>query len=302
MIFDIQRFSTHDGPGIRTVVFFKGCPLSCPWCENPESQSTQPELLYTQARCIDCHSCLDPSLGSAVSAGQSSGIVVDRSVVPGPAMGEACPALALRLAGREASAAEILAEAGRDAAFFRSSGGGLTFSGGEPFAQPLLLEELARGAADLGLRTAVETCLAAPWKDISRLVGRIGLWLVDLKHTEPTTFEAATGGKAEPILGNLGKLAGRGAEIELRLPLIPGFNDDEASMRAILAFAASLPLAPGGKRRKLDILPYHDLVMGKYAALGLEYPYPSGLRVDAARVAAYAELGRSLGLDVSIGG
>jgi len=217
-------------------------------------------------------------------------------------MGEACPALALRLAGREASAAEILAEAGRDAAFFRSSGGGLTFSGGEPFAQPRLLEELARGAAARGLHTAVETCLAAPWEDIAALVGHIGLWLVDLKHTEPARFEAATGGRAELILGNIEKLAMRGAEIELRLPLIPGFNDDEISMRDILGFAAGLPPAPGGKRRALDILPYHDLAMGKYAALGLDYAYPSGLRVDTARIQAYAELGRSLGLDVSVGG
>ena len=303
MIFDVQRFSTHDGPGIRTVVFFKGCPLACPWCENPESQSFLPELLYKPSTCIDCGSCLDPALGAALSLGSGSGVVVDRRALAGPGYATACPALALRLAGRNASAAEILAEVRRDEAYFRRSGGGVTFSGGEPLAQIELLRELAKGAVDAGIETAVETCLAARWADIESLVGLIGLWLVDLKHTDPTSFEEATGGDASLVLGNIEALARAGARIRLRVPVIPGFNDDEASMLGILSFAAGLPGGPAGAhRRALDLLPYHDLAAGKYAALGRSYPYAAGARVDASCMEAYAELGRSLGLDITVGG
>jgi pyruvate formate lyase activating enzyme len=301
MIFDIQRFSTHDGPGIRTVVFFKGCTLSCPWCENPESQSFAPELLYTPARCIDCGSCLDPICGGAMRRDGVGGIEVERGVEPGPLLATVCPALALRLAGREASAPEILAEVLKDEAFFKGSGGGVTFSGGEPLAQVELLDELARGAVERGLDTAIETCLAVPWQAVERLLGSIRHWLVDLKHCDPAAFRAATGGDASQVLGNIERLARSGADLTLRVPVVPGFNDDEASMGAILRFAASLPGAAGARRR-LDLLPYHDLAMGKFAALGRSYPYETGLRVEAGRIEAYAQLGRSLGLDISLGG
>jgi pyruvate formate lyase activating enzyme len=300
MIFDIQRFSTHDGPGIRTVVFFKGCTLSCPWCENPESQSFEPELLYTASRCIDCGSCLEPACAGAMRRSPGGLVEVERGVRPSPALATVCPSLALRLAGRDAGAPEILAEILRDEAFFRRSGGGVTFSGGEPLAQVELLEELARGAVERGLDTAIETCLAVRWEAVERLLSSIRHWLVDLKHCDPEIFRASTGGDAGLVLGNIERLARSGADITFRVPMIPGFNDDEASMGAILRFAASLPRS--APRPRLDLLPYHDLAMGKFTALGRSYPYAPGLRVEAGRIEAYAELGRSLGLDITLGG
>ena len=303
MIFDIQRFSTHDGPGIRTVVFFKGCPLSCAWCENPESQSFARELLFTKARCVGCGSCLDPVHGGAVRKASVGGIEVDRKVGPLPSIAGACPSLALRLAGSEASVEEILAVVLKDAAFYRNSGGGVTFSGGEPFAQVELLDELVGASAAHGLDTAVETCLAVPWGAVERLIGRIGHWLVDLKHIDSDAFRAGTGGEVDLVLGNIERLALAGADIAFRVPAIPGFNDDEVSMRGILAFASSLPFASGSAgRRRLDILPYHDLARGKYEALGRPYFFAPGTHVEPAHIAAFVELGRGLGLDITLGG
>jgi pyruvate formate lyase activating enzyme len=303
MIFDIQRFSTHDGPGIRTVIFFKGCPLSCAWCENPESQSFDRELLFIKARCVGCGSCLDPVNGGAMRKASEGEVEVDRKVRPPPSIAGACPSLALRLAGSEASVEEILAVVLKDEAFYRNSGGGVTFSGGEPFAQVELLDELVGASAGHGLDTAVETCLAVPWGAVERLIGRMGHWLVDLKHTDSDAFRAGTGGEVRLVLGNIERLALAGADIAFRVPLIPGFNDDEVSMRGIFVFASSLPFPSGtAGRRKLDILPYHDLARGKYEALGRPYPFMPGARVEAARIAALAELGRGMGLDITVGG
>lgn len=307
MIFDIQRFSTHDGPGIRTVVFFKGCPLRCPWCENPESQSPKAELLYTRSRCVGCRSCI-AAAPAAVVAGAAGGIEVIRDAEPPRSLASACPASALRLAGREATTAEILAEVLRDRAFFAKSGGGLTLSGGEPLAQIDAACELLEAALGEGLDIAIETCLAVGRPSVERLTSLPLHWLADLKHTNGEAFRGATGGDAALVLGNLRFLAESGADLSLRVPVVPLFNDDEASMRGILEFAASLPppARPSGNaerpRRSLHLLPYHDLAAGKYAALGRSYAYPLGLRLESGKIEAFAEQGTELGLDVSIGG
>ena len=341
MIFDIQRFSTHDGPGIRTVVFFKGCPLACPWCENPESQSFRPELLYTKSRCVNCGSCVqadkdkalraDSASGMALRADPAGGIIIDRGVEPSLELGAVCPALALRIAGREASADEIMAEVLKDRSFFATSGGGLTLSGGEPLAHIDFAMELFAAALAEGIDIAIESCLAVSRSSVERAAALPLHWLADLKHSDAAAFRAAvarkgagqgtaraaagaaasgdvisstredSGGDGAIPLGNLEYLAGRGADLTIRVPVIPGFNDDETSMRGILEFAAGLPRPLSGRRR-VDLLPYHDLAAGKYAGLGRTYAYPPGLRVENGHMARYAELGRSLGLDIVIGG
>ncbi|MDP3179693.1 MAG: radical SAM protein, partial [Spirochaetaceae bacterium] len=199
---------------------------------------------------------------------------------------------------------QIMGEVLKDRSFFAKSGGGLTLSGGEPLAQIVLAEELIRAALAAGVDVAIETCLAVSWKDIERVADLKLRWLADLKHVDPAAYRRATGGDARLALGNLRRLADRGADLSIRVPLVPGFNDDEASMREILEFAAALP--PAGQstfgRRRVDLLPYHDLAAGKYAALGRKYNYPPGARVDGERMNRYAELGLSLGLDISLGG
>jgi len=305
MIFDIQRFSTHDGPGIRTVVFFKGCPLACAWCENPESQSYSPELLYSRSNCIDCGSCLQESNNGAVKRDPEGGVAVDRTVEPPVSLASVCPARALRIAGREASVAEIMAEVLKDRSFFVKSGGGLTLSGGEPLAQIDMAEELLRAALSAGIDIAIETCLVADRTSVERVAVLPLRWLADLKHVDPEKFHKATGGDLAPVLGNLRYLAEEGADLTIRVPIVPGFNDDERSFCGILEFAASLPSpasAGSATGRHVHLLPYHDLAAGKYAALGRSYPYPLGMKLAPGLVETIAERGRSLGLGISLGG
>lgn len=301
MLFDIQRFSTHDGPGIRTVVFLKGCPLSCAWCENPESQSFRAELVYTRDRCVSCHSCLQTDRRGAVGPSEAGGIVVNRGTEPGDELRQACPALALRLVGREASVEEILEEVLKDRSFFAKSGGGLTLSGGEPLAQADFARAILEAALAEDLDVALETCLAVPRGSVERVADLKIRWLADLKHTEAEAFRRGTGGQVGLVLENLEYLAERGVDLTLRVPVIPTFNDDDASMLAILRFAAELP-PPGTGRRRVDLLPYHDFAAGKYAGLGRTYAYAPGLRVPGERMNDYAERGRALGLTVTIGG
>lgn len=301
MIFDIQRFSTHDGPGIRTVVFFKGCPLACAWCENPESQSFRPELLYTRSRCIGCGSCLQATDGGAVKSGPEGGILIDREVEPPESLGSVCPARALRIAGREASIPEIMAEVLKDRSFFSKSGGGLTLSGGEPLAQIDFAMDLFEAALAEGIDLAVESCLAVKRASVERAAALPLRWLADLKHTEPEALRRGTGGDATVVLGNLEYLAKLSADLTIRVPVIPGFNGDEGSMRGILQFAAGLPRPAEGKLQ-VDLLPYHDLAAGKYAGLGRSYGFPPGTKVESGLMDRYAEIGRSLGLEISIGG
>lgn len=299
MIFDIQRFSTHDGPGIRSIVFFKGCPLRCAWCENPESQSFLPELLYKSGACVGCGSCLAPSFGGVMSAPEGPGKApAVRRDLPVPAgFGSPCPSLALRLAGKEMDAASIVEEVLRDEAFFRKSGGGVTLSGGEPLAQAALSLEIAKELLARGIDVAVESSLAVPRAVTESFATLALLWLVDLKHIDAEAFRKGTGGELAPILANLEYLAASGAAMVLRVPVIPGFNADR--VRDILAYASGLG---GRKGLRLDLLPYHDLAAGKYQALGRSYPYPRGMAVDRARLAEDAAYGASLGLEISIGG
>jgi pyruvate formate lyase activating enzyme len=301
MIFDIQRFSTHDGPGIRTVVFLKGCPLACAWCENPESQSFKPELLYTRTRCVGCGSCVEADTRGALRMNPAGGILIDRGVEPGVELVAVCPALALRIAGREAGVDEIIGEVLKDKSFFSKSGGGLTLSGGEPLAQIDFAMSLFEAARAEEIDIAIETCLAVGRDRVERAAALPLHWLADLKHTDAAAFRAWTGGDVALALDNLNYLAGTGADLTIRVPVVPGFNDDADSMCGILRFAAGLP-RPSSAPRRVDLLPYHDLAAGKYTALGRNYTFLPGSRVADARMRNYAELGRSLGLEISIGG
>lgn len=340
MIFDIQRFCTHDGDGIRTIVFFKGCPLRCTWCENPESQAAQPELLFDPRHCIGCASCLVPEARGLMHRDQNGRIAAVRPpIAAGTSVptdlgaldtaAELCPSLAIRVAGRKMSAAGIITEVMKDEIFFRNSGGGVTFSGGEPLLQAGLLLELVTTFIGLGLDCAIETCLAAGPGTLEPFLGIPLTWLVDLKHTDATIFREGTGGDLSVVLANMERLADSGAKMVFRVPVIPGFNDNDQAMSAILAYAAELsrraarhavgsgaqsegdgaqsegagaqPEIPGAKPR-LDLLPYHELAVGKYAALGRPYPYARGLTVSRSFLDHHAKAGTALGLDIVLGG
>jgi pyruvate formate lyase activating enzyme len=301
LIFDIQRFSTHDGPGIRTVVFFKGCTLRCAWCSNPEGQSFEPEILYNEHRCVACHACLDAAFGGAMAQHVDGSVQANRTVTAPPGLARACPSLAIRIAGKEMTAEEVVREVMKDAPFFAKSGGGVTFSGGEPLAYPAFARELVEILAGRGVSVAIETCLAVTPGALKPFLGLPILWLADLKQVDAGRFKEGTGGNLDQVIANTTTLAASGADLELRIPLVPGFNADDASIEAMLTFAAALP-NPRGVTRRIDFLPYHELALGKYAMLDRECSWKQGGAVERRDVARWEASAAARGFATSTGG
>ncbi|MEJ2209072.1 MAG: glycyl-radical enzyme activating protein [Anaerolineae bacterium] len=248
-----------------------------------------------------CAACLDACRQGAI-ARNGSGLANDlaRCIACG-ACAEACYAEARVLVGRTMSVAQVMAEVERDVAFYDQSGGGVTFSGGEPLAQPGFLLSLLQAARRRGLHTALDTCGYAPWPVLDRVRPYVDLFLYDLKLMDADRHRAATGISNERILENVRVLAAAGHRLRLRVPLIPGVNDDEANLRAMAAFAASLPGVTDGLLG-LDLLPYHPTARDKYRRLGRDYPLPDLAPPSDDEVAAVARLLRAAGNDVRIGG
>jgi pyruvate formate lyase activating enzyme len=297
LVFDIKKFSTHDGPGIRTTVFFKGCPLNCPWCHNPESQSPQRELVVRPNRCIHCGACLSACThGAVIQEGDEYGIAAEHCQLCGACV-EVCYAEAREIVGQVMTAAEVMAKVERDIAFYDQSGGGVTFSGGEPLAQPEFLGTLLRASKQAGIHTAVDTCGHAPWPVLDAIRGDVDLFLYDLKLMDDQEHRRLTGVSNQLILENLRALSEGRHAIILRLPVIPGITDSPENVRQLAAFAASLPHLQG-----IDLLPYHTTALDKYARMKRTYSL-QGLRPPAAE--ALAEITRALqrpGVPVRIGG
>ena len=264
MIFNIQRYSIHDGPGIRTTVFLKGCPLACFWCQNPESQSLKPEILFDRARCTACGACVAACRSSANTLTDGE-VRIDRTKCLG--CGECvdvCPNQSRRLAGREATVDEVIGEALRDSKFYESSGGGLTLSGGEPSRQADFSLELLRRSKKEGLHTALDTCGAASWKTMETLLEYTDLVLYDVKCLDAAAHRKATGKSNGLILENLRKIA-KSRQTWIRVPLVPGFNDSEEEVRAIVTFVRR-EVGP----TRIDLHRYNPLGEEKYARLDRE--------------------------------
>lgn len=263
IIFDIQRFSLHDGPGIRTTVFMKGCPLRCPWCHNPEGLSREPQLQYFRETCIGCGRC-----------GERTDLTdADR-----------CPAEALRVSGRVMDEAQVAEEILKDRMFYGDSGG-VTFSGGECLLQAEFVEAVLTRMKAEGLHTAVDTSGCVTWSALERTLSCTDLYLYDIKCLDRDRHRAFTGGDNAVILENLKRLSDCGREIWIRVPVIPGFNDTEAEMTAIAELIASLPSVS-----QVTLMPYHTLGASKYPTLGLTYPFDTSKRVTEEAMAAFRRI------------
>ena len=296
-VFDIKKFSIHDGPGIRTTVFLKGCPLSCWWCHNPESQRLKPEIMLRMDRCIQCAACLAECEQGAISI-NGDGVVTDRELcIQCGVCAKSCYADAREVIGREMTVGEVMAEIERDLSFYDESGGGVTFSGGDPLLQRDFLLALLKACKQQEIHTAVDTSGSFSWPVFERIRPYVDLFLYDLKTMDEERHKEVTGVSNRLILDNLDKLSQQGQSIILRMAVVPGINDDEQNLRRTGEFAAALPHLQG-----MSLLPYHDTAVHKYANLNRAYAIPDVRPPSDERMAAIAETLRGYGLDVKIGG
>lgn len=295
IVFDIQRFSIHDGPGIRTTVFLKGCPLRCLWCGNPESISPKPQLSCMPERCIACGACIEICPETALTPGAEGKAVLDRPrCTDCGKCAVVCDPKALEMVGREMTADEVMAVVLRDAEYYRQSGGGLTLSGGEPLYQPDFAETLLYFAHSRGLHCCVETSGQAEWEVIERLRPLVDLWLYDYKETDSALHAKFTGFFNSQIVANLRRLYDSGAKILLRCPMIPGHNARRQHLDGIAALARSLPKLEG-----VELLPYYNMWRAKLGRLGMTSQLPESVKPpDRATVKSWEDYLRGQGVNV----
>lgn len=295
-IFNIQRYSVQDGPGVRTTVFVKGCPLRCLWCSNPESQKQQPQVSHRNSLCDRCGRCVEACPRDAITI-HSGGIRIHRGKCDNCGLCvPACYPGALELLGREVSEEETLAEARKDALFYRNSGGGVTVSGGEPLAQPEFVAGFLRRCQEFGLHTTIDTCGYADSKALQLVLEHVDLVLYDIKHMEDETHRRATGVSNKRILANALAVASAGVSMIMRLPLISGINDSEENVRRTARFAQELGV------RRLDLLPYHRFGTSKYTNLDRRYRL-DGMATPPDDVVQHLKaMLESMGLECQVGG
>ncbi|HID55249.1 TPA: glycyl-radical enzyme activating protein [Candidatus Poribacteria bacterium] len=267
MIFDIKRFAVHDGPGIRTTLFLKGCPLRCIWCHNPEGISRRPQLVFTPQRCIGCGRCLDLCPQGAHRFDGGRHLIEWEDCLGCGSCAEGCYSEALRIAGREVSVEEVMREVLSDRPFYETSGGGMTLSGGEPLAQPQFSLALLQAAKSEGIHTALDTSGFAPWETFEELLPFTDLILYDLKHMDERRHVELTGVSNGRILENLRRLDNAGKRIWVRIPLVPGYNDEDSNYHALGRFLSGLENV-----EQIHILRYHKLAESKYENIGRSYP------------------------------
>ena len=298
LVFDIKRFAINDGPGIRVTIFLKGCPLACRWCHNPESISPGVQKMYSKNKCIGCGECVSicPIQACELTPG---GIVTDDSIcLRCGQCAEVCPALATEMSGRYESIAELLKVIENERPFFDQSGGGVTFSGGEPLLYPDFLIRILDACGRLNIHRTIDTAGLAKTRTLLEVAKRTDLFLYDLKLMDSEKHKQWTGVGNRRILQNLEELAKTGADIQIRIPLINGVNSDEQNIKATAEFIAAL----SGPRKSVSLLPYHNVAGGKAAKLGQEYDPGTMAEPGEEELIRIIDQFAAFGLSASVGG
>ncbi len=265
IIFNIQKFSLHDGPGIRTTVFFKGCPLTCLWCHNPESQNARQDMLYDQEKCVMCGMCAKVCPQEAITnVGSSMFTDLDKCDFCGECVIHCIPG-AREIAGAAYTVQEVLDQVLKDRVFYEESGGGVTLSGGEPLVQIDFVEELLRRLKDEGIHTALDTCGIGPFAHLERAAKYTDLFLYDLKLTNDEKHRQFTGASNQEIIENLKELTKIHDNVHLRIPIIEGINAEASFIEETIRLIEGLDI------KEVHLLPYHSIAKHKYQKLGREY-------------------------------
>lgn len=266
LVFDIQRFSLNDGPGIRTTVFLKGCLLHCDWCHNPESQSFRPQLMFNSDKCMDCFECVKACPNGVHQSVHGKHVIqFEQCNLTGECV-EACPQQALKISGEQKNVEEIMRIVLKDKEYYLNTGGGLTISGGEPMAQFEFTKALLTAAKREGLHTSLDTCGIASTEKFKELIPLTDLFLYDYKLTDDSEHKRFTGAGNRQVLENLDFLMKSGAGVILRCPIIPGINDNEEHLEGIAELVRKYP-----GLKSVEILPYHTMGRSKFNAAGMDY-------------------------------
>ncbi len=286
---DIQRFTLHDGPGIRTAVFMKGCPLRCAWCQNPESIRKSPQISYFPEQCIGCGSCTTACPERAVRpAGEILIEKVNLTLCTHCGLcAQSCCSGALKMIGESMSVEQVCDAVMRDSSFYWNSGGGVTFTGGEPTCQPEFFSSMVTEFKKHGLHLVLETCGAFQWQAVTQALPLIDIFYFDIKHIDDGKHRRFTGEGTAEILENAKRVDALGKPIRVRVPLVPGFNDSPEEFAGILRFAAGLK-----NLDKVQVLPYHRFGVAKYERVGVGYSLSSitsPARASVAELLALAE-------------
>jgi len=297
-IYDLQRFAIHDGPGIRTLVYMKGCPLKCLWCSSPETQNSKPEILYNEFNCKKCGRCIDVCPIHVITISGEDGIIIDRELCTncGQCV-ESCPNQALNLIGYHLTFEELFQDVNKDSPFYRRSNGGVTVGGGEPTMQLDFVTAFLKRCKQNYINTAIETCGYVKWDNMEKLLKYVDLVYIDIKHMDPTIHKELTGVSNELILENAKKISAIRPMI-IRIPVISGYNDSDDNITATARFAFDL----GENLKRIELLPYHKFGTQTYSRIGMEYKLTEVESPDDDHMTRLKEIAESCGVKVQIGG